>query len=304
MLKQSQQQRLLQKLSPQQIQLMKLLQIPTANLEERVKEEIEENPALEYELASNEDEDNFDSAETETDDFENEEKEVDLIEDTTEKVDLESFLKQEYEEREGNDYSDDYYAEKGQQVFPASIETSLHDHLSDQLGMLELDERSEKIAEQIIGSIDEDGYLRREPSSIADDLAFGQNIDTTTDEISDLILNIQQFDPPGVCAWTLQDCLLLQLKRLPETEAVHNAIQIIDKHFNEFIKKHYDKVQRHLDLNDEDFKKVINIIIKLNPKPGAAFSFVSKAQNYVIPDFFVFNNNGIPELSLNAKKCS
>jgi RNA polymerase sigma-54 factor len=118
----------------------------------------------------------------------------------------------------------------------------------------------------------------------------------------DILGQIQnQFDPPGAGAWTLQECLLLQLKRMPQTKPVKNAVAIIDKYFNEFIKKHYDKIQRHLGLNNEQFKEVINIIIKLNPKPGSAFAILNKAESYIIPDFFVFNNNGVLELSLNAK---
>jgi RNA polymerase sigma-54 factor len=303
MLKQSQQQKLLQKLSPQQIQLMKLLQVPTVNLEERIKEEIEENPALEYADENNDDNSNdFDAPEGEDDNFESEE-EVDLSNDTAEKVDLDDFLRGEDDEGGGYDYSDDYYGsgDSERQVSPVRVEESFHEHLLDQLGMLELDDRSHRIAEQIIGSIDEDGYLRREITAIVDDLAFGQNIDTSVEEITDLVHRIQQFDPPGVCAWTLQECLLLQLKRMPESKEVHDAIEVIDRSFNEFIKKHYDKIQRQLGLKDEAFKDVINIIIKLNPKPGSAFAVLNKAESYVIPDFFVFNNNGVLELSLNAK---
>ncbi|HYD20854.1 MAG TPA: RNA polymerase factor sigma-54, partial [Flavipsychrobacter sp.] len=184
---------------------------------------------------------------------------------------------------------------------PVRVETSFHEHLLGQLSLLELDGDRRKIAEQIIGSIDEDGYLRREPSAIVDDLAFGQNIGTDLEEVNQIIHDIQQFDPPGVCAWTLQECLLLQLKRMPQNKEVKNAIEIIDDHFNEFIKKHYDKIQRQLGLNAEDFKDVIGIIIKLNPKPGSAFAVLNKAESYVIPDFFVFNNNGKLELSLNSK---
>ena len=300
MLKQSQHQKLLQKLSPQQIQLMKLLQIPTANLEERIKEELEENPALEQ----GEDDgptDEYDLNEGE-DDFDGETEEVELSDDTADKVDLDDLLRHEDDGDGGYDYSDDYYGNSEEkQSTPVSVENSFHDHLVDQLGMLELDERRQKIAEQIIGSIDEDGYLRREPSAIVDDLAFGQNIEADLDEVNQIIHDIQQFDPPGVCAWTLQECLLLQLKRMPQTTEVRNAIEIIDDHFNEFIKKHYDKIQRQLGLNADDFKEVIGIIIKLNPKPGSAFAVLNKAESYVIPDFFVFNNNGKLELSLNSK---
>lgn len=303
MLRQSQSQKLLQKLSPQQIQLMKLLQIPTANLEERIKEELEENPALEH---GNEDTmpDEYASLDnnSEEGDFEGEADDVELSNDTAEKVDLDDFLRNEDDEGGGHDYGDDYYGSgEEKQGTPVRVETSFHDHLLDQLGMLELDDHRHKIAEQIIGSIDEDGYLRREVSALVDDLAFGQNIYTTVEEVNDLIKFIQQFDPAGVCAWTLQECLLLQLKRMPASTPVKNAIEIIDSHFNEFIKKHYDKIQKQLGLNAQDFKEVINIIIKLNPKPGSAFSIINKAESYIIPDFFVYNNNGVLELTLNAK---
>ena len=305
MLRQSNQQRLLQKLSPQQIQLMKLLQIPTANLEERIKEELEENPALEFELENPTDQDSYELGDNTADgeDGEAPGEEVELSNDTAEKVDLDDFLRREDDESGGYDYSDDYYGsnENDKQVTPARVETSFHDYLLDQLGMLELDDRNHIIAEQIIGSLDEDGYLRREITSIVDDLAFGQNVDTNAEEIAALIQQIQHFDPPGICAWTLQECLLLQLKRLGHGKPVRDAIDVLDKYFNEFIKKHYDKIQKHLGINNEEFKNVIGIIIKLNPKPGAAFAVLNKAESYIIPDFFVFNNNGIPELSLNSK---
>ena len=301
MLKQSQQQKLLQKLSPQQIQLMKLLQIPTVNLEERIKEEMEENPALEYaDEDSNTDEFSLDSNEDEGPDTEGEE-DVELTDDTAEKVELDDFLRAEDEGEYG--YGDDYYGgEQEERSTPVRVETSFHEHLLGQLSLLELDEHRKKVAEQIIGSIDEDGYLRREPSALVDDLAFGQNIHTTLAEVNELIGQIQtQFDPPGVCAWTLQECLLLQLRRLQQTREVKNAIGIIDTYFNEFTKKHYEKIQRHLGLNNDDFRRVIHQIIKLNPKPGSAYTVVNKAESYVIPDFFVFNNNGKLELSLNSK---
>jgi RNA polymerase sigma-54 factor len=306
MLRQSTQQKLLQKLSPQQIQLMKLLQIPTANLEERIKEELEENPALEFELDNTSpDQDTYELEDPKTGDDDSTEpgEEVELSNDAAEKVDLDDFLRREDDESAGYDYSDDYYGggSDDKQVTPARVETSFHDYLLDQLGMLELDDRRHRIAEQIIGSLDEDGYLRREAGSIADDLAFGQNIETSIEEINELILKIQLFDPPGTCVWTLQDCLILQLKRMPDAKPVRDAIKVLDKYFNEFTKKHYDKIQKHLELSDEDFKHVINSIIKLNPKPGAAFTVVNKAESYIIPDFFVFNNNGILELTLNSK---
>jgi RNA polymerase sigma-54 factor len=305
MLRQSTQQKLLQKLSPQQIQLMKLLQVPTANLEERIKEELEENPALEAgnDITSNDtDTYDLDNNDRDNDSSDDSGEEVELSDDNAEKVDLDEFLRREDDDG-GYDYGDDYYGNGGDDktVTPASVESSFHDNLLDQLGLLALDERRHRIAEQIIGSLDEDGYLRREPGAIADDLAFGQNIDTTTEEVEALIKQIQQFDPPGICAVTLQDCLVLQLKRLPDTKPVRDAITILSKYFDEFTKKHYDKIQKHLDLTNDGLKQVINIIVKLNPRPGAAYAVVNKAESYIIPDFFVFNNAGKPELTLNSK---
>jgi len=301
MLRQSQQQRLLQKLSPQQIQLMKLLQVPTANLEERIKEEIEENPALEYSSESGDYEQDEYGLQDKDDEYDPENEE--LSSDTADKVDIDDFLQR--DDEDGGDYGtrDEYYGgDTERQTVPVRVETSFHDYLLDQLGMLDLDERSRQIARQVIGSIDEDGYLRRETGAIVDDLAFGQNIYTTVEEVNDIIRKIQQFDPPGVCAWTLQECLLLQLRRItPQTKAVKNAIAVIDRHFSEFIKKHYDKIQRHLSLTDAEIKDVISLIIRLNPKPGSAFAVVNKAESYIIPDFFIFNNNGQLELTLNAK---
>jgi RNA polymerase sigma-54 factor len=307
MLRQSQQQKLLQKLSPQQIQLMKLLQVPTANLEERIKEEMEENPALE--VGGEDEYDEYNISDNDSADGDNDGGDLDDVElsnDTAEKVDLDDFLR--HEDDEGSSYdhsSDDYYGSSDNERpgSPVRVESNFHDHLLDQLGMLELDDRASVIAEQIIGSIDEDGYLRREITSLVDDLAFGRGINTDEEEVGELLRKIQdQFDPPGAGAWTLQECLLLQLKRMqPRTTAVKNAMEVIDKHFNEFIKKHYDKIQRQLGLDNEKFKEVINTIIKLNPKPGSAFAILNKAESYIIPDFFVFNNNGVLELTLNAK---
>jgi len=298
MLKQSHQQKLLQKLSPQQIQLMKLLQVPTASLEERIKEEIEENPALEY----NDGDDGIDQYDLsdDEDDYESENSEAELSDEASDKVDLDDFLKSESDDGPSDyNYGDDHGEEKV--GIPVRVENNFHDYVLDQLRMLELDEREHKIAEQIIGSMDDDGYLRRETGPLVDDLAFSQNIYTSEEEINEIIEKIRQFDPPGICAWTLQECLIMQLKRQEQSREVKNAIEILDKYFNEFIRKHYEKIQKHLGLDDEDFKEVINCIIKLNPKPGAAFAVVSSAAVYVIPDFYVSSNNGTLELMLNAK---
>src|SRR6266700_6051957 len=197
-LTQSLQQKLLQKLSPQQIQLMKLLQVPTANLEERIKEELEENPALE--VSEEDHEDQFDDVK---DEFENNEDdfEKDGSEEEYDNIDISEYVGDEDGDIADYKLRDDNYPEvDDNKVVPYRVETSFHEHLQEQLGMLKLDEKLRRIAEQIIGSIDDDGYLRRETAAIVDDLAFRQNISATEEEIELLIKRIQQFDPPGVAA--------------------------------------------------------------------------------------------------------
>ena len=300
-LSQSLQQKLLQKLSPQQIQLMKLLQVPTANLEERIKEELEENPALEVGEDGHDDynddpKDEFDSSNEE--DFDS-----DGSPDEYENLDLSEYVNDSDDEVGDYKLRDENYPEMDEgKVIPIRVETTFHDMLLTQLGLMKLDERSHKIAEQIVGSIDDDGYLRRELTSIADDLAFRQNIVATEKEIEALIKNIQQFDPPGICARDLKECLVLQLKRkLTEGKEVEQAMLVLDKYFDEFTKKHYEKIQRGLGLDDVHLKAVINQIIKLNPKPGGNIGQINKAESYIIPDFFIFNNAGMLELTLNSK---
>jgi len=298
-LSQSLQQKLLQKLSPQQIQLMKLLQVPTANLEERVKEELEENPALEVGEDGYEDfEDSDDFKSDSDDDYESE-----VGADEHDNIDLSEYVSDGDDEVGDYKLRDENYPEMDEgKVIPIRVETSFHEMLLNQLGMMELDERTQKIAEQIVGSIDDDGYLRREITSISDDLAFRQNILSSEVEIESLIKKIQQFDPPGICARDLKECLILQLRRkLKEGKEVELAMQVLEKYFDEFTKKHYEKIQRGLSLTDEQLKAVINQIIRLNPKPGGNIGEASKAESYVIPDFFIFNNNGILELTLNSK---
>jgi RNA polymerase sigma-54 factor len=300
-LSQSLQQKLLQKLSPQQIQLMKLLQVPTANLEERIKEELEENPALELSEDGHDEfsDDTVDEFKSEAD----EEYEVDTATDDYDNIDLSDYVSEGDDEVGDYKLRDDNYPEADEgKVIPIRVETSFHEVLLNQLGMMELDERTQKMAEQIVGSIDDDGYLRREITSIADDLAFRQNIVASEAEIESLIKKIQQFDPPGICARDLKECLILQLQRkLKEGKEVEIAMQVLEKYFDEFTKKHYEKIQRGLSLTDQQLKDVINQIIKLNPKPGGNVGEVNKAESYVVPDFFIFNNAGILELTLNSK---
>ncbi len=301
-LSQSLQQKLLQKLSPQQIQLMKLLQVPTANLEERIKEELEENPALEQGEEGHEDE-YTDELKDEFDSIGEDEVDPDGSADDYDNVDISEYVVDDDGEIADYKTKDDNYPEMDdQKVIPIKVETSFHELVLNQLGMLELDERSYKIAEQVVGSLDDDGYLRRELASIADDLAFRQSLIVDEKEIEAIILQIQQFDPAGIAARDLQECLLLQLKRkTDEGKSVELAVQILTKYFDEFTKKHYEKIQKSLGLTDDQLKEVIGQIIKLNPKPGGNVGEMNKAENYIVPDFFVINNNGLLELTLNSK---
>lgn len=302
-IRQTQQQKMLQKLSPQQIQLVKLLQIPTASLEERVKEEMEENPALEF---NDDNAEKDDLAADNLSDF-GEEKESNNEEeqqqDEFDQVDLSDYLS------DGDDDIADYrtrdnnYADQEEtHTIPVRVENTFHDSLISQLSMLRLNETQEKIAMQIIGSIDDDGYLRRDPQSIANDLAFSQNMTVHGKDIQDIIKKIQEFDPPGVAASDLQECLLLQLKKKSQDDVnVKHAEHILEKYFDEFTKKHYEKIQKSLNLTDEDLKLAIEEVIKLNPKPGGNFGGVNKAESYIVPDFFIYNNNGNLELTLNSR---
>jgi RNA polymerase sigma-54 factor len=298
-LQQSLQQKLLQKLSPQQIQLMKLLQIPTAILEERIKEEIEENPALEQGEDGHDDE-------FETDEFADspdEEFEKDGSEEDYDNIDISDYV-QEGDDDVG-DYrlrDDNYAAQDETRVIPHKVETSFIELMLQQVGLLNLSDHQKKIAIQIVGSLDDDGYLRRDISALIDDLAFRQNIETNEEEISELLLQIQHFDPPGIGARNLQECLLLQLERkIGKGKSVELALTVLEKYFDEFTKKHYEKIQRALNLDDEQLREIIGQIVKLNPKPGGIAGESGKGANYVIPDFYIVNNMGKLELTLNSK---
>ncbi|MBL0046908.1 MAG: RNA polymerase factor sigma-54 [Bacteroidetes bacterium] len=299
MLKLSLQQKLLQKLSPQQIQLMKLLQIPTIGLEQRIKEELEINPALEE--GPDESTDNADADE----EFEtNEEKDA---ENSREDFSLDEYIDDDeipaYKLAVKNSGEDD-----DRKDIPYSGGNSFQENLLSQLGLRVLDDKDFLIAENLIGNLDEDGYLRRELSSIVDDLAFSQNIMTNEAELTEVLQVIQEFDPAGLGARSLQECLLLQLRRKKsETKHMANlltlevAIQIIESNFEEFSKKHYDKISKHLDINDEVLKEAMTEILHLNPRPGNSATDGQKSTQQVIPDFILVNNEGTLELSLNSR---
>jgi len=299
MLKQNLSQKQLQKLSPQQIQLMKLLQVPTASLEQRIKEELEANPALdEGENATPEDK--FDlTGEANTED------DYDEYEGNDTDVDLSEYLGSEYEQADYKTKDSNYSDSDDKVSIPIPVIDTFQDFLDQQLGMVILEEADYEIAQQLIGSIDEDGYLRRPLDSIIDDLAFTQNIETTTEKLESLLSVVQTFEPTGVGARSLQECLLIQinskLKIDSKNEVLLLAKKTLSKYFESFSKKHYEKLHRQLGLNSEELKMVVDEILKLNPKPGSAFSSKSKNDQYIIPDFIVVNEGGRLELSLNSR---
>lgn len=297
-LQQHLQQKLLQKLSPQQIQLMKLLQLPTMQLEERIKEELEENPALEVreEDGDGEFRDEFESSV-------DQDTEPDGSEEEYQDIDISDYVQDEDDEMPDYKTREDFSPEMDEKGFlPHRVEVSFHETMVRQLGVLKLNRIDRKIAEQVVGSLDDDGYLRREIASIMDDLAFRQNLDVTETQIESIIELVQQFDPPGVCARDLQECLLLQLKRKQEDgEDVSNAVRIIRDYFDEFSKKHYDRIQKSLQLDESSLRAIIHQIVRLNPRPGIQAVEVNPAEQYILPDFFIFNNNGKLELTLNSR---
>ncbi|WP_266364131.1 RNA polymerase factor sigma-54 [Tellurirhabdus rosea] len=284
-------QSLQQKLSPQQIQFIKLLQIPTAELDTRIEEELEINPALEEGM------DEFDNDQSEDDPFADEYG--DDYKDRSDDVDLGSYLNDE----EYGGYKmqgDGNYAEEEREM-PLATASSLLDALMQQLGYLNLDEQQRLIGEQLIGSIESDGYIRRSMQAIVNDLAFSHNIFTDVEELEVVLQKIQSFDPPGIAARTLQECLVLQLQRKDTSDGnVRMAIRIINDFFEEFSKKHFDKIQKRLNISEDRLKKIIQLITKLNPKPGSVEGDVGGAQ-YLIPDFILTNNNGKLELTLNSR---
>ncbi|MEM6642467.1 MAG: RNA polymerase factor sigma-54 [Bacteroidota bacterium] len=279
-------QSLQQKLSPQQIQFIKLLQVPTAELEARVEEELEVNPALEE---GKEEKESEEPAEEFDEEFE-----------STEAEGIEEYLQDDYAgyKMQGDGRSPD---EEDKET-PLSVGKTLHEQLISQLGYLKLDERQEVLGRQLIGSIDADGYIRRDLEAIVNDLAFSQGVSTDEEELEDILFKIQNFDPAGIGARNLQECLSLQLERKDEeNEEVQIAIRIIDTCFNEFSKKHYDKIARKLGVEEEtQLREAIYLITKLNPKPGGTGEEQVKTQ-YIIPDFILVNNEDKLELSLNSR---
>lgn len=301
MLNQKLQQKLLQKLSPQQIQLMKLLQVPTVALEQRIKQEIEENPALEdaSDADSNVDDDVETGLDTETDNNDSENDDINRDDDD---FDLQDYLDDDetpaYRYQANNRSADDEVKET-----PVISTTSFHQSLNEQLGLRKLSSKQQIIGLTIIGNLDEAGYLQRGIRAMVDDFAFSQGIEVTEEEIEDVLEIIQQFDPPGVGARNLKECLLLQLKRKDtKNPSIATAIMLLDKFFDEFTKKHYDRIAKKAEISEEELKQAIAEILKLNPKPGGSMSDTGmKGENYIIPDFIITNEDGKLELKLNSR---
>ena len=285
-LKQFLTQKLEQRLSPQQIQLMKLLQVPTMELDQRIKQEIEENPALEE--GSDELEDEFDNQ----DDTEEN--------DTDDEFDLSDYIDDDiadYKTNANNKSKDDE-----ERVIPLSGEQSFQEKLSEQLHLLNLNETEFIIADILIGNLDESGYLNRDLEAIVDDLAFSMNVITSEQEVKSILGLIQTFDPAGVGARSLQECLLLQINRKQDGDISRfTAKKILEDFFEEFTKKHYDKIALKLEIEDKDLKDAIDEILRLNPKPGGSLRESAKNQLQITPDFVINETDGSLELSLNSR---
>lgn len=297
MLRQSLQQKLLQKLSPQQIQFIKLLQVPTVSLDARIKEELEENPALEDMSLANMNEPKEDYPDKDPEDKITTEEQA---------KDNEEFNVDEYlQDDDINSYNNygtfNYDDDEDRKEMPIAVQSSFFDNLNSQLDLLNLSDKEYLIGQQIVGSLDDDGYLRRPVSSLVDDLAFSQNVMASEEEIENVLQKIQRFDPAGVAARDLQECLLIQLKKKDGQSAyINKAIQVIENHLEEFTRKHYDKLERQLGVDSTELKIIIDEILKLNPKPGDSSAAAGKPM-HVIPDFHISNDEGMLTLTLNAR---
>ena len=294
MLKQHLQLKLSQKLSPQQIQLMKLIQLPTQAFEQRLKEELVENPALETGKEEQMDADEFaDDNFDEYDDYDNERIDAD-------EINIDEYLSNDETpdyKLQANNYSDD----DEDRSLPFAAPVSFHQDLINQLNTFILSDSEREIAEFLVGSIDDMGYIRRDIQDIVDDMAFTQGIYTDDKNVERILNIIHELEPSGVGARDLQECLLLQLRHKTPTEAIALAIDILENQFDAFTKKHYDKLLQKYDITQEQLRKAIDEIEKLNPKPGGSFDGNTKAIEHVVPDFSIRIVEGELELSLNGR---
>ena len=292
MLKQHLQFKLSQKLSPQQIQLMKLIQLPTQAFEQRLKQELEENPALESGKEDNSalEDDYGDSFETDA--------ESESI--NAEDINIDEYLSDD----EIPDYrtrSSNYSADDDEKNIPYAAGISFHQYLVNQLNTVYLDDQEWAVAEFLVGSVDESGYIRRPVADIMDDLAFTQNIYVEEETIQRVLKIVQDMDPPGVGARSLDECLIIQLKRKEQSPGVQLAIEILEKSFDQFSKKHYDKLLQRHGITEEQLKDAVAEIEKLNPKPGGSYSGSNKIIEHIVPDFTIRIVDGELELTLNGR---
>ncbi len=292
MLKQYLQFKLSQKLSPQQIQLMKLIQLPTQAFEQRIKQELEENPALEGGKETSDDlDDDFDNTKEEYDDNESI---------AADDINVDDYLSDD----EIPDYrtqTSNYSADDEEKNIPYASGMSFTQHLKNQLNTFRLDEEEQEIAEFLVGSVDESGYIRRSLSDIMDDLAFTQNIYTTEEKIEQVLMIVHQLDPAGVGSRNLQECLLIQLLRRTQNPDVQLASEIIEKAFDQFTKKHYKKLLQKFDVTEVQLKKAIEEIERLNPKPGGSYAGNTRMVEHVVPDFAIKIVESELELTLNGR---
>ncbi|EZH74325.1 RNA polymerase sigma54 factor [Aquimarina atlantica] len=293
MLKQQLNFKLSQKLSPQQIQLMKLIQLPTQAFEQRLKQEMEENPAL-------------DSGKDKADEFEDTFSNENSAEEDygTEKIEADINVDEYLSDDEIPSYrlsSNNYSADDEEKSVPYASGTSFHQHLVNQLNTYRFNDEEREIAEFLVGSVDESGYIRRSLSDILDDLAFTQNVYTTEEKIESILQVVHQLDPAGVGARNLQECLWIQLDRKETTIPIKLASEILKKAFDHFSKKHYDKLLVKFDITEEQLKEAIDEIEHLNPKPGGAYAGNNRMIEHVVPDFTIRIVDGELELTLNGR---
>ncbi|MGR7812518.1 RNA polymerase factor sigma-54 [Lacinutrix undariae] len=295
MLKQFLQFKLSQKLSPQQIQLMKLIQLPTQAFEQRLKQEMEENPALESGKESTDEfEDKFDEFDNSEDDY----NDNDSI--NAEDINVDEYLSDdavpEYRTQANN-----YSADDEEKNVPYAAGTSFTQHLTNQLNTFRLTDDEHEIAEFLVGSVDESGYIRRSLIDIVDDLAFTQGVYTDEESIEKVLHKVHQLDPAGVGARNLQECLSIQLHRKEKQPDVELAIAIIDKAFEQFTKKHYKKLLQKFDITEEQLKDAITEIEHLNPKPGGSYAGNNRIVEHIVPDFAIKIIDGELDLTLNGR---
>lgn len=292
MLKQHLQFKLSQKLSPQQIQLMKLIQLPTQAFEQRLKQELEENPALESGK-----EENADVVDSFEDSYEGDNDSETV---NTEDINIDDYLSDDevpdYRTRTSN-----YSADDEDKQIPYAAGISFNQYLLNQLNTIQLDDQEWSIAEFLVGSVDESGYIRRPITDIMDDLAFTQNIFVEEEAIEEVLQVVQELDPPGVGARSLDECLILQLQRKEKTPAIELAIDILRRSFDQFTKKHYKKLLQKHGVNEKELKEAISEIEKLNPKPGGSYAGSTKIVEHIVPDFTIRIVEGELELTLNSR---